>query len=104
MDSKQIQYDGLGLTTMASGHLCLNLSETVTWEQFPAYASTFVAAVGATRARVTEAPDVRLWDLTIDGCPLQLVFDDFPQMVSLESRDARGDAVLRGLEARLSGR
>ena len=103
LGSNRVRYDALALTMMASGHLCLNLSETVTWETFPGYAHDLLAALGGRRTRAVEAPDLRLWDVTIDGHPFQLVFDDFPQMVSLESRDAQGDAVLRALHARLCG-
>src|ERR1700723_2709718 len=77
LGSSHNHYDALALTTMASGHLCLNLSEEVTWEDFPAYANAFLSAVGGKRTRVAEAADVRLWEVTIDGQQLRLVFDDF---------------------------
>jgi hypothetical protein len=86
---------------MASGHLCLNLSEQVTWESFPSFADALLEQVEGTQSRTTDAVDIRLWDVAIDGKALQLVFDDFPTMVSLESRDAQGDEVLRRLHARL---
>ncbi len=97
-------YDVLSLTTMASGHVCLNLSEEVSWEDFPAYASAVLAAMGGKQARIAEAPDIRLWEVLIDGQTLVLAFDDFPPMVSLESRDAAGDSVLRRLHERLAAR
>lgn len=101
-DSKaQMRYDVLALTTMASGHLCLNLSEAVSWERFPQFSEALLMQVGGTRLRATDAVDARLWDVTIEGHRLQLAFDDFPSMVSLESRDAAGDDVLRRLYASL---
>jgi hypothetical protein len=102
LDSGQVRHDALVLTVMASGHLCLNLSESVSWEDFPAYANAVLAAVGGKRTRSAEASDVRLWEVVIDGQTLRLVFDDFPAMVSLESQDALGDAVLREIQARLA--
>lgn len=100
--SSRIQYDALALTTMASGHLCLNLSEMITWEGFPAYANAFLSAVGGKRMHAADAADIRLWVITIDGQQLRLVFDDFPVMISLESGDPLGDAVLRKLFVSLS--
>jgi hypothetical protein len=102
LDSSQIRYDALALTTTASGHLCLNLSETVSWEEFPAYANAVLTTMGGKRIRVAEAADIRLWEVTIEGQTLRLVFDDFPAMVSLESGDAEGDAILRRLYGSLS--
>lgn len=97
------EYDALALTTMSSGHLCVNLSENVSWEGFPAFADALLKRIRGTRTRTTEGVDVRLWDVVIDGQNVQLLFDDFPTMVSLESRDARGDEVLRRVHDQLEG-
>lgn len=108
MDSKRSskrrrQYDALALTTMASGNLCLNLSENVSWESFPAYADALLERVGGTTVARMDAVDIRIWDVVIGGATMHLVFDDFPWMVSLESRDGRGDDVLRQVHAQLAG-
>jgi hypothetical protein len=60
-------------------------------------------AVGGKLISVAEAPDMRLWEVTIAGRRLRLVFDDFPAMVSLESVDALGDEVLRRVYVQLGG-
>ena len=58
--------------------------------------------MGGKRIRVAEAADIRLWEVEFEGQILRLVFDDFPAMVSLESGDALGDAILRSLYGRMS--
>lgn len=105
MDSKALikHYDALALTTMMSGHLCLNLSEQVSWEGFPAFADELLKRIGGVRCDTTEAVDIRLWDVLVQGQTVQLVFDDFPTMVSLESQHSEGDAVLRRVYAGLKG-
>lgn len=79
---------------MSSGHTCLDLSERVTWERFPEFATEFLKLVGG---RVTDQADsvgVRVWNVEIEGSALWLVFDDYPIMASLESRDDSGDRVV----------
>lgn len=102
LGSKQIWCDALALTTMASGHLCLNLSETVSWEGFPSYANAVLVAVDGKRTHIADSPNIRVWEVLINDQTLRLVFDDFPAMVSLESGDALGDEVLRNLHERLA--
>jgi len=80
------------------------LSESVEWDGFPAYADSFLTALGGKKTGTADAADARLWEVTIDGQQLRLVFDDFPVMVSLESADPLGDAVLRSLYQVLSMR
>ncbi|WP_394829076.1 DUF3630 family protein [Pendulispora albinea] len=86
---------------MASGHLCINLSEKVSWEDFPSFAAALLERIGGTRVGTMDAVDARLWDIVIDEHRVILVFDDFPAMVSLEARDREGDDVLRRVHARL---
>jgi hypothetical protein len=86
---------------MASGHLCLNLSEQVEWEAFPAYAEQLLRVLRGRKVESLSSVDIRIWDLLLHGTRVRLVFDDFPVMVSLESSDDEGDAVLRRVEAQL---
>lgn len=88
---------------MASGHVCLNLAATLTWEAFPSFADRLLTWLGGSRLRIANGVDFHLWDVGVDGASLQLVFDDFPAMVSLEANDKLGDEVLRRIHAQMIG-
>ncbi len=96
------ELDALTIQKMASGHLCLNLSERVAWEGFPDFAEKFLQATGGEIVKKTDGPDMRLWNVRIDESDLILAFDDFPVMISLESLDRAGDTVIERLEQQLS--
>ncbi len=87
-------FDALQLTRMASGHACLDLSERVTWDCFPELASAVLSRIGGRVIDRADSVGVRVWNVEVGGCVLRLVFDDYPVMASLESRDERGDRVL----------
>ncbi len=97
----EAHYDALALTTMASGHLCLNLSERTSWEEFPAFADALLERIGGVTRAATDTVDLRLWEVLVDGSVMRLVFDDFPAMASLEANDSKGDEVLRRILAQL---
>jgi hypothetical protein len=86
---------------MASGHLCLNLSEKVNWEDFAGYAEQLLRVLNGCKLDATESPDIRIWSVAVHGHVLRLVFDDYPAMLSLESSDDHGDTVLRRVELQL---
>ena len=87
---------------MASGHLCLNLSARVGGEGFPDFADRLLHAISGEVERKTDGPDMRLWEVRIDGSDLSLVSDDYPVMISLESSDKVGDIVIEMLSQRFS--
>lgn len=89
---------------MASGHLCLNLTERISWEEFPVFAERFIPSIRGEITGKSDGPDLRLWEVTIDAQPLRFVFDDFPVMVSLESHSDEGDAILKRLYGELAKR
>lgn len=92
----------LSLEMMSSGHSCLNLSSKVSWEGFSEYAEKILEKLGGVIYKKSDSPDVRVWDVLIQGELLRLVFDDFPTMVSLESKSESGDKVLLSIKALLS--
>jgi hypothetical protein len=97
--------DALAVNKMASGHLCLNLSERIGWDAFPNFAHEFLETfLEGDVIEKTDGPDMRLWKVQIRGCSLRLVFDDFPLMVSLESSDREGDAMIDDVYLRLLNR
>lgn len=44
---------------------------------------------------------MHLWDIEVETVPLQLVYEDFPNRVMLESNSFSGDRLLKKLQARL---
>lgn len=94
--------DSLALKTMASGHLCLNLTEQIGWAEFPAFADKFIDSIGGTITHRSDGSDLRLWEICLDEHVLRFVFDDYPVMVSLESSDDKGDATLERLHRELA--
>lgn len=102
MDSRiTFELDALGIQPMASGRLCLNLSERVTWESFPRYANDLLKFVSGKKVDAAESVEMRVWTIVMDGSEMRLVQEDFPSMVSLEAMDGGGDEALRRLHAKL---
>jgi len=93
--------EALKVEKMASEHLCLNLSERVGWDDFPEYAETLLKILGGTKISAAESVELRIWEVSIDGRTISLVFSDYPAMVSLESPSDEGDDVLKDVEAKL---
>jgi hypothetical protein len=92
-----VPIDALELSSMASGHVCLNLSERVGWDAFPAYARIVVRRLGATSRIVAESVEIRIWELSFAGEKVSLVWNDYPFMVSLESDSDSADIALNRL-------
>ncbi len=82
---------------MASGHGSLNLSERVDWSEFPGYAQQLLAEIGGRQVSQDDGPDIRLWEVEVRGERLRLVYDDYPQMVSLDAGSDAADFLLRSL-------
>lgn len=94
---KPIKLDVLAVQKMASGHLCLNLSTHVRWEEFPDFAKTFLERCEGIVLDKAEAADIRMWKVRIRGAEYWLVFDDYPLCISLESLDDDGDRIIEEL-------
>mgnify|MGYP000754842276 CR=1 FL=1 len=99
---KTFPLDALGLQQMASGHVCLNLSTKVGWEDFPAFAEDILEECKGTVIEKADAVDIRMWRVKIEESEVRLVFDDYPAMVSMESSDDAGDLTLKHLSKILS--
>jgi len=93
--------DSLGMDRMVSGHLCLNLSQNVNWDEFPDFANELLDLLKGTVLSRCDGVDVRLWNVVVDGMKLKLVFDDFPIMTTFESSDGDGDALLQQIYSKL---
>ena len=99
--SFRLHLDALRLTPMASGHLALNITERVGWEEFPEYAHHLLEVLDGRAMDVADSVDMRLWSVIVDDHSLRLVYEDYPAMVSLESCDAGGDVALHRIERTL---
>ena len=44
-----------------------------------------------------EAPDMHLWEIEYEGATLNFVYDDFPNGVSIEPKDKRGQPAIEKL-------
>ena len=83
---------------MHSGHLCLELTAVPRWHEFPLFAKELVSVIGASVVDKKELVDMHIWRLQFPTCNLNLVYQDFPNLVSLESDTAEADNLLRDLE------
>ena len=82
---------------MASGHLCLHITEKINWEEFPEYAAMLLKFLNGKTMYKADAPDIRVWDVLINKKKYRLVFDDYPVMVSLESDDDEADNGIKAI-------
>ena len=78
-----------------SGHAVIELTGDGTWEGFPRFAEAFIKQFGATEIDQVDGPDVRFWDIELDGVRLNLGYDDFPNGLSLMSYSSEGDRLLQ---------
>lgn len=90
------------LGIMSSGRVFLSLNSEVEWENFPEYAERLLSVLDGVIQKKTDSFDVRIWEVSIRGESLRLVFDDFPVMVSLESVSEAGDKILLDVEKKLT--
>jgi hypothetical protein len=91
----------LTLRVMACGNLCLELTETLGWEDFPEFANELLALLDGTVLSKADGVETCLWEVRIQGCDFSLVYDDYPNMVSLASLSIEGDVLLRDLQQTL---
>jgi len=70
---------------MASGNLCLELTDKISWESFPKEAERLLKLFNGKVTSKADAVDIRVWKIIIKGKEFNLTFDDFPVMMSLES-------------------
>ena len=75
----------------------LLLTEAGSWESFPPFAEKFARQIGAKIIKREQAVHMRLWVIEVDGVTLHFVYDDFPNGVTIESVDDKGQAVIERL-------
>lgn len=82
---------------MHSGDQCIELTEEGSWESFAPFAERFVAELGGTIIDRLDSPDVRLWKVRIGEHILRLVYEDYPNGISLEPLDASSKVLIAEL-------
>ena len=85
----------LKMSKAHSGHAVIKLTEDGTWEGLPRFAEAFTKQLGARKINHVDGPDVRLWDIELGGIRLNLVYDDFPNGLSLMPYSDEGDRLLQ---------
>jgi hypothetical protein len=98
---KTLRTEKLSLLTMASGHLCLNFTESVGWGDFPAYADELLRLLNGSVESKADGVELCIWKVRFGGCELRLVYEDYPTMISLESSTDEGDSLLVELHREL---
>lgn len=80
-----------------SGHVSIELTEAGTWESFPAFAEAFAKHIGAVLIEEIVGPESRFWKIEIKHIYLNLVYDNFPNEIRLDSHSDKGDKLLNSL-------
>ncbi len=80
-----MKLESLKINKMASGNLSLDLTEDVTWENFPEKAREFLNLVKGKVLFKSTLPDSRSWVVLIHWRPFFLTFDDMPWGMTLDS-------------------
>jgi hypothetical protein len=94
-----IRFRAPTLRKMANGQNCIELTEEGTWESFPRFAQALATQINAEIVERVDGPDVRLWIIRVADHDLSLVYDDFPNGVSLEPRDSSSSDLVEQLHA-----
>ena len=89
--SSSFKFDALGIDRMSSGRLVLSLTTIVTWDEFPECANRLMSAIEGCVKRKSETVDIRIWNFEVNEVALNLVCEDFPQLISIESDSDAGD-------------
>jgi hypothetical protein len=85
---------------MASGLWSLLLTEEGTWESFPSFANAYAKQVGARVLRRASGPDIHVWEIKLEESIVLLVYDDFPNGVSVVPRDEQSQDIVDKLYRR----
>jgi hypothetical protein len=92
----------LKIEQQACGHLSLLLTERIGWDDFECYATELLRRLDGRVVWKGSAADMHIWNVEIETLPFRLVYDDYPNGVTLESESYPGDMLLQKLQARLA--
>ena len=85
------------LYTMDRGDWYLELTESGDWTSFPAFVEVYVSQIGASVVKKIEGPDVHLWVIQYEGVALNLVYEDFPNSISVNAVERSDCGVIEKL-------
>lgn len=75
---------------MASGCESLELTEACSWEEFPSFTEKYIKQIGASLNKKIETVDMHIWEIEYSGSVLNFVYDDFPNGISIEPKNKKG--------------
>jgi hypothetical protein len=91
--------DALNVSEMASGHLSLDISREVDWEEFPEFVRELMTLCRGTEVNRGDAGDTRVWRVTIEGVDMWVAWEEQDwgeqgPLVSLASMNSEGDRIV----------
>jgi hypothetical protein len=101
MMSQVIPLELLKITKMASGDDSLELTQSVSWAEFPRYATEIINILGGEIINKADTPVERVWDVCINGERFWLSFNDFGLGVSLDSQMRQSSKHITAIRDRL---
>lgn len=87
---------------MKNGRLSAGLISDVGWEGFPGYVLGFLELFSGAILMKNDSADTRVWRVIISGEEYDMVYEDFPVLISIESKSEKGDFFLLNLKNVLS--
>jgi hypothetical protein len=81
-----ISFSNPKLREMASGEKCIELTEAGNWEMFPSFAKKFASQINAEIIYKGSAVDMHIWEIQYADAILNLVYDDYPNGISIEPK------------------
>lgn len=97
-----IPVESLNIIEMCSGNLLLEITSEVTWDNFHIFADKLIEYLDGSIREKNCGVDIIIFDVIINEYNYQLVFDDFPVMVSLESTDKNSSENIHSIKHKLS--
>lgn len=88
---------------MYSGNLCLELSNCIGWNEFPGYVSDLLKYLDGRVTERCDAVDMRVWKIQVDSQDVRVVYEDYPQMVSIESTCDSANVIIEKIFEKLKG-
>lgn len=100
----RIAFESPAKRAMASGDWCIELTEKGTWESFEPFAEVLAEQWHAKIIEKIDGPDIRIWKIEIEGVVVRLVYDDFPNGVSLEACGPEGNETIEKMFAKVTSK
>lgn len=94
--------EALKIERQAGGRVSLLLTEQIGLEDFERYAAELLRRLDGKVAEKGYAAGMHIWNVEIEDVAFRLVYDDFPNRVTLESESQAGDILLSKLQKRLA--